>query len=335
MASNNSVAMAFLFVAMLMLCFTYMESSSTQTFVQELKERKGLSSPESIKPVAIKTARTPKSHIEPPKAVAVVKPVQEQKKSENRLAAGFSAINHKLAPPPPPRQVDRNENPCLLSHKVRQGCPASKTLTLLVTGTGRSGTHFVSHAFSRLGFDVAHESVGKHGSVSWTYAVVDPRNEYPWQIGQRLTDQRYFQVFHVVRHPLKAIASLETFHSSSWNFIARHTHEVPELNNVLPETRRALIHWVTWNKNIEKFADWRFQTEHTDIAEICLRAGFDGKQCRQQLNADTVRKHSRKHNELTWEKLEELDPYFAGEAKKMAIRYGYTLSLPEDETDDD
>lgn len=47
----------------------------------------------------------------------------------------------------------------------------------------------------------------------------------------------------------------------SWNFIAKHTPTVPGLASIVPPLRRALIHWVTWNRMIEEFADFRYRME--------------------------------------------------------------------------
>ena len=45
--------------------------------------------------------------------------------------------------------------------------------------------------------------------------------------------------------------------------------------------RKALIHWVTWNRLVEQQADWRYRMEDTSVVEICRQAGF-GDLCQPQ-----------------------------------------------------
>lgn len=52
----------------------------------------------------------------------------------------------------------------------------------------------------------------------------------------------------------------------SWRFIAKHTPAVPGLAD-MPPLRRALIHWVTWNRMVELNSDFTFRMEVNDEAE--------------------------------------------------------------------
>ena len=89
---------------------------------------------------------------------------------------------------------------CGGSHRAYPECPGEDgTVPLLVTGVGRSGTHHTQHALELKGFDVCHEAVCADGSVSWTYAVVDPDAFYPWELARaRIKRHRFRTVVHQV-----------------------------------------------------------------------------------------------------------------------------------------
>jgi hypothetical protein len=103
--------------------------------------------------------------------------------------------------------------------KVRDGRCETSDCRLLVTGCGRSGTHFVASLFETNGFNVTHERIGAHGSVSWVYAP--PATEAAaadekWfsssadVVLQRQPSFSFFPIVHLTRHPLPLLASLLT-----------------------------------------------------------------------------------------------------------------------------
>ena len=128
-----------------------------------------------------------------------------------------------------------------------------------------------------------------------------------------------------VRHPLRSIPSLTTFETMSWNFIAKHTPAVPGLAKMAP-LRKALIHWVTWNRMVESYADFTFRMEDTTVAEVCHRVGLDAAMCDKSIQK--AHRATREHDDVTWEQLFDIDPHFAREAMKLAHHYGYRDDLP-------
>eukprot|EP01147_Barroeca_monosierra_P004737 gene4737-8653_t len=212
---------------------------------------------------------------------------------------------------------------CLHSHKVLPSCKSNGELPLLVTGVGRSGTHHMASSLRHRGFDICHEAVCSLGSISWTYAVVDPNAFYPWELARnRIKGRRFHQIFHLVRHPLRCIASLTTYETLSWRFIEKHTPQVPNLASIQPVLRRALVHWVTWNRMVEVYADRRFRTEDTTPKTLCLAAGFEIEQCEKQIKR-LSNKAKRSHPEVTWEELYSVDKEFTQAAMRLAHKYGY------------
>ena len=111
----------------------------------------------------------------------------------------------------------------------------------------------------------------------------------------------------------------------SWNFIAKHTPAVPGLAKMAP-LRKALIHWVTWNRMVESYADFTFRMEDTTVAEVCHRVGLDAAMCDKSIQK--AHRATREHDDVTWEQLFDIDPHFAREAMKLAHHYGYRDDLP-------
>lgn len=53
------------------------------------------------------------------------------------------------------------------------GTPSLLSLSALIALTAAvcTGTHYMWEKLNRLGIDLHHEGVGKHGAVSWLYAI--------------------------------------------------------------------------------------------------------------------------------------------------------------------
>ncbi|GMI51050.1 hypothetical protein TeGR_g4353, partial [Tetraparma gracilis] len=103
----------------------------------------------------------------------------------------------------------------------QNGGPACAALDCrpLLTGCGRSGTHYLSDVIIKNNIPILHERIGAAGSVSWIYgAPYDPATDKleTWFSNPDGSDTRlrasadfdFYPLVHVVRHPLKAIASL-------------------------------------------------------------------------------------------------------------------------------
>jgi hypothetical protein len=137
---------------------------------------------------------------------------------------------------------------------------------LLVTGCGRSGTKYTSFVLRRLGLDVPHERLGRDGVSAWTLA--GPPADRPYGPRDVL---RFEHVFHQVRHPLDAIASITTFGEDSWRYICAHTACAPDE----PMLLRSARYWLAWNELVEPIATWRYRIESLPdvFPEFCRRLG--------------------------------------------------------------
>jgi hypothetical protein len=222
---------------------------------------------------------------------------------------------------------------------------------ILVTGCGRSGTKYTSFLLAKLGLDVPHERLGKHGIASWSMAV--PAEKRPF--GPPSSQVSYEHIFHQVRDPLSTIASAMTFNDISWNFISEHI----ECSRTAPRLVQAAKYWLHWNEQAERIATWRYRIEdlHGPVLDLfCDKIGVanNHKAVEQiPLNFNT-RKHGRlvhlaeesfrrigenapcflkswmstKPSDefyVTWEVLEEADRDLCARLKAKAIQYGYCV----------
>ncbi len=105
---------------------------------------------------------------------------------------------------------------------------------VLITGTGRCGTDYISRLFVENGYDVPHERVGEYGSSShwfitdsdW-YPVLTFTPGLKAHVGQRKDDFIFEKTIHLIREPLVTIKSITNiFRSDDYEFL--------EANNIVP-----------------------------------------------------------------------------------------------------
>lgn len=191
---------------------------------------------------------------------------------------------------------------------------------LLVTGTGRSGTHYTSELLKQMGYDVPHEAVGKDGAASWKH-IVSGEFVYIGKNREAEIDSTGFtRILHQVRHPLKVIASMQTFSDSTWAYMAKFI----ELDAGLCPIRRSMQAWVRWNEFIEPKADWRFQIEELKdvFPEFCKHAGIPTVEM-PKVPERAKDSRTKRYNPLTLADLAKKDARLALEVEALANRYNY------------
>lgn len=191
---------------------------------------------------------------------------------------------------------------------------------LLITGTGRSGTHFISKVLKQIGYDVPHESVGKRGTASWKHIVPGTFVYIGKNREVEIDASGFSRTLHQVRHPLKVIASMHTFSKSTWAHMAKYI----EVDLEAAPALRGMQAWVRWNQLIEPQADWRFQIEKIKqvFPEFCHHAGIEVAKFPTVPHEARDSRVSR-FDALYWEDLVAADPAMAEEVRALAIRYGY------------
>ena len=232
-------------------------------------------------------------------------------------------------------------------------------LPLLVTGCGRSGTKYISHALQRLGLDVRHEQLGSDGISSWTMAVISENRIY----GPPSSTVSFEQIFHQTRDPLSVINSCMSFSETSWDFICDHI----DCPRHAPIAIRAATYWLLWNEEVEKIASWRYRIEdflEPLFEEFCVRLkvncnkklveliprDFNTRKQGRNLHlleeefrqawpfpTETFRSMVKKKQiscDLTWQALETYDKMLCTKVKAKAAQYGYAPDCGSAELDD-
>ena len=94
---------------------------------------------------------------------------------------------------------------------------------ILITGCGRSGTHFISSLLIKAGVPFGHERISKFGGAAWQL-VFD--SEAPGAHGCiRRGDYNFSIILQQVRNPLDVINSMHTAGRDSWNYIEKFVPE--------------------------------------------------------------------------------------------------------------
>ncbi len=213
---------------------------------------------------------------------------------------------------------------------------------LLITGCGRSGTLYATEVWRSLGLDIRHErpipphgSMGRDGVASWFMTVDDPNPPF----GPSAAGYKFDLVLHVVRDPLKVIASVAQFilrkGLSSPKYIERYAPET-RLNarerTLEPKQQfilRAARYWYHWNLLAQAKADKIVQVEQLipalpglcELLGVAFRSGL----------ADRISKHTNARWQyvredpwiVEWTDIETLDPNLCKNIFCLAASYGY------------
>lgn len=214
---------------------------------------------------------------------------------------------------------------------------------LLIVATGRAGTKWSARAWQKMGLDVGHEYVGKHGSVTRFFAVdgtdhpsfpnESPKNRMAHQ-GERRSDFEFEHIWHQVRHPLTCITSLSlAFPRSAFEWYSRYI----DINPKHPDIRfTAMQFWLKWNELCAEHATMSFQIEEIDHywSHMCEELGVpvcEPPSIDRTLNRSkrwsrpfVDRKAIQAAPDLTWEDLSDIDPILAIHVEQAAKAYGYS-----------
>lgn len=209
----------------------------------------------------------------------------------------------------------------------------------LITGYGRSGTHFVSAVLKQIGVDAPHETEGLDGIVSWKHIVPGTFVLVGKGRSQVIPEIEYDHICHQVRDPLKVIASAQTFSESTFQYMERNLGIESRHLGVLQKTffpervrrqrlERAMKTWLGWNALIENRAEWRYRIEDFQeiFPEFLDRLGLSEQAFpamdRQKRDSRIGRKG---YKEVSWDELRAIDEGLAKAVGKKAADYGYEV----------
>lgn len=197
-----------------------------------------------------------------------------------------------------------------------------RTYPYLVTGCGRSGTHFVNKFLQLNGIDVGHEAPSKDGVVGWDYGV-----KQVW------TDRNvdFTHKIHLIRDPRKCIRSMQTIKDRGWALIFKYAPECrppkPHHNELILASGR---YWLYWNRSAMALCDISVKLEEFEDSLDKLSDIF-GKKLDAAL-IETARQHgdSRKSSHSYGDTdslayIREKDPELYSGIKELADQFGYAI----------
>lgn len=212
---------------------------------------------------------------------------------------------------------------------------------LLVTGCGRSGTLYLTSYLQKLGLDVRHENpippngvMGKDGMISWFMAADEPNPP----MGPGRSHYEFEYVLHLVRHPLKVIASVAQFilksDIRSYKYIKKYcgfTHW-PEFSQSFEQEQLykfAMEYWLGWNNLTNNIATHRARVEFLDddISLLLNEFGLTSNTVVTDMISKNINSRSNYIQDeiwsLSWSHLYGIDKALADKVEMMAKEYGY------------
>lgn len=194
---------------------------------------------------------------------------------------------------------------------------------LLITAVGRSGTHYTARLLQEMGLDIPHEAVGRDGTASWKHITTGSfvvKKRWKRRRETFIDSSGFTTVLHQTRHPLKVIASMQTFSEPTWRYMAQFT----SLTMDQPTLRRAMVGYLEWNRLIEARAHWRFQIEQLPAVfdAFCRHAGLQRRPL-PELPREARDSRTQRYEPVGWADLAGEDAALAEQLKQMAGAYGY------------
>jgi hypothetical protein len=163
---------------------------------------------------------------------------------------------------------------------------------ILIVGTPRSGTGYVSQMLRNSGIQVGHECLMRDGMSSWLCAVNDPHTVFGPSRDQVFQEFDDVEVYHQVRFPIQSIASFKTETKLACDYVKRHI----KVGDYYKDIKEGMRFWLLWNEISEK----------TSQKSYCLEKAhhfFDVPPIKDNSY------NSRPHEQVTAQMLFEADRY--------------------------
>ena len=192
---------------------------------------------------------------------------------------------------------------------------------VLITGCGRSGTHFTVNLLQKANIDSSHEYEKPHHR---------PRVRVSWFHGDAEhspNQQDVIRVIHQVRNPKKVISGFNNVRVMQWEVIDGTLNrkyglslEQPYIDDV-NLVKNAITYVYYWNRMVEERACYRFRIENVreEWDTLVEMLGFEKREYPE--NGPHTTLGTTEHRQIEWD---EILQYPIGEdVRNMAIEYGY------------
>jgi len=130
---------------------------------------------------------------------------------------------------------------------------------LMVVGSPRSGTHFITTLLNLFGMRVSHERMGEDGIVNAAWlAMRKPNDALINPMGRQ--HYEFDRIIHLVRNPLDTIGSLQCEMTPIWwEWQKFHTNvEITDPSDL----EKVAAFWVCWTDGCQRLADASIKLEH-------------------------------------------------------------------------
>ena len=227
---------------------------------------------------------------------------------------------------------------------------------ILITGTPRSGTTYISKLLKKAGIDLDHEmTLGKDGIASWPLAsgrskilrTISTPDKYgrtgdPW--GPQVEPTFFSHKIHQIRHPLSYISNdpfscLEESRSLIVEVLGpeKFSSDITTTNSKDDLLFFHMVVWHEWNLMAEDLCDWSYRIESLSevVEDFVVKIGSPDilEKLKKEIKGLPKNINSRKKlsdynlkNEMTWLDLENCDKNLAQKIKDQTVRYGYNLA---------
>lgn len=173
----------------------------------------------------------------------------------------------------------------------------NKGLDIIIVGTGRCGTGFMSKLLTSAGIPCGHEA-----TYSVTRGFIDKPDlsaDSSWLVSPLLDDSRFDDttIIHVVRKPLNIINSFISFgfykdtgiYSAHYNHILKF---IPSMNDYDNPINKAFCHVIEWSNMIFNYNKCRLHRIEDSPVELIKELGgsTDNLYCNNKCNTRTGEK---------------------------------------------
>lgn len=170
----------------------------------------------------------------------------------------------------------------------------------LVTGTGRSGTGYMSEFFTNLGYPIGHELMGEYGISSWVFAV--SCNEPPPELHNMLIvptgkaediaqgrrgyvmdspslrqrGDTFNHIINVVRNPIHVVRSFATYWppKEAYEFRKQFIY-IEEKSNILTQAIQLYIGWHRLVKALNPDLTIKLENASETIPKYLQKNGYE------------------------------------------------------------
>jgi hypothetical protein len=209
-------------------------------------------------------------------------------------------------------------------------------MRLLVTGTCRSGTWYLTRCLHAAGLDIGHEALKPDGTVSGFMWLNHPwypsKHERPGDPAPSKVS--YTHRWHLVRDPLATIPSLayvlDNDGMQRWLASLYEAEVLPDLGNEYrPVTepwpqdaamRASLRYWTVATENAIATTEGRVYLETVQRQWPLIRHDLG---LRREFPVEIRVPNAQGRGRTTWGDLYRIDPQWAERAESLALRLGY------------